>query len=60
MHTEKKTAFPHIEVFRREGSPGIWAVEAVDDDGGIEQALFAGRDPEKAAREFAEWRYGVR
>jgi hypothetical protein len=44
-------------VFERRGEPGVWSIERIDDDGGIEQAIFIGPDAERRCREYAGWRY---
>ena len=41
------------------GQPDTWNVEAVDDDGSIEQAIFAGPNAETRAREYAGQIYGA-
>lgn len=46
------------EVFERKGEPGAWSVEWIDEDGGIEQAIFIGPDAEARAREYASFKYG--
>ena len=46
-----------VTIAERIGSPGAWNVEAIDDDGGIEQAIFAGPLAEERARDFAGHRY---
>jgi hypothetical protein len=48
-----------VEVAARFGSPGAWSVEAIDDDSGIEQAIFIGPSAEERAREYARHRYQV-
>jgi hypothetical protein len=37
--------------FERE--PGIWSVEKIDDDGGIEQTIFIGPEAERRCRGYA-------
>lgn len=46
-----------VTVAERAGSPGAWNVEAIDSDGGIEQAIFAGPISEERAKEYAAQRY---
>jgi hypothetical protein len=36
---------------------GDWRVEKLDDDGGIEVAIFSGPDARDRAIEYADWRY---
>jgi hypothetical protein len=50
-----------VSVVERNDSPGVWTVEAIDidGDGDIYQALFAGRDAEKRAHEYARFKYGL-
>lgn len=46
------------EVLRYSASrPETWAVEAIDDDGGIERAMFDGPDAKARAIAYAEARY---
>jgi len=40
-----------MSAFERE--PGVWSVEKIDDDGGIEQAIFIGPGAERRCREYA-------
>lgn len=47
------TAF---EPFERQGEPGVWSVEHIDDDGGIEQVIFIGQSAERRCREYAGFR----
>lgn len=37
--------------------PGAWTVEAYDNDGGVEQAVFYGQHAADRAREYAAWKY---
>ena len=59
------TAFKHepapydVSVEPRRNAPGAWTVEAIDDDGGIEQAIFVGPLAEDRANDFARHRYGA-
>lgn len=48
------------EVVRRDAVPEEWAVEAIDDDGGIEMAVFSGPEAEVRALEYAAWKYDPR
>jgi hypothetical protein len=49
-----------VEVFERRGSPGIWSVEAIGEDGEIYQALFIGPQARERAVEYAAMKYGLR
>jgi hypothetical protein len=40
-----------MSAFERE--PGVWSVEKIDDDGGIEQAIFIGPGAERRCRKYA-------
>lgn len=44
---------------RRDAPNGTWTVEAIDGEGGIEQAIFAGPLAEDRARDYAAHRYGA-
>jgi len=46
-----------VEVSERRGASGAWNVEAVDQDGSIEQAIFLGPDAEVRARRYAAFQY---
>lgn len=46
-----------VNVAPRRDSDGAWNVEAIDDDGSVEQAIFVGPDAEKRARRYAEHQY---
>lgn len=46
-------------VFERQGEPGVWSVEYIDDDGGIEQAVFIGHNAENRCRVFASAYYSI-
>jgi hypothetical protein len=48
-----------VKVFADRVHPRDWRVEAFDDDGGCEIAIFSGRDAEGRARRFAAQQYGV-
>jgi hypothetical protein len=45
------------KVFEDRISPGDWRVEKIDDDGGIEVAIFGGPNALDRAIEYADWRY---
>jgi hypothetical protein len=40
--------------------PDHWHVEAIDDEGRVFVAVFSGPDAEERAREYADWKNGVR
>jgi hypothetical protein len=44
-------------LFRDRVHPEDWRVEKIDDDGGIEVAIFSGPDTRDRAIEYADWRY---
>jgi len=46
-----------VNVSRRKGTEGAWNVEAIDDDGSIEKAIFLGPNAERRARGYAEHQY---
>ena len=46
-----------VNIAPRHGTQGAWNVEAIDDDGSIEQAIFAGPNAERRARLYAECVY---
>jgi len=48
-----------VNIAPRRGVDGAWNVEAIDDDGGIEQAIFAGPGAEQRARKYAEGQYSA-
>jgi hypothetical protein len=47
-----------VEVVERRDMPGAWTVEVIDDDGGIEQAIFLGPRANQRAQEYAKHFYG--
>jgi hypothetical protein len=49
-----------VLVFEREGSRGVWSVEAIGPDGEVYQALFVGREARERAEEHAAFKYGAR
>lgn len=49
-----------VDIERWKADPSAWTVEAIGDDGEIYQAIFAGPDAEKRAREYARFKYDVR
>ena len=49
-----------IELAESVGIPGAWTVEAIDDDGGIEQAIFLGPRARERAEAYAAFQYGPR
>ncbi len=46
-----------VEVAERADARGVWTVEAIDDDGAIYQAIFAGPDAELRAHEYGHFKY---
>lgn len=44
---------PMIVAFERQGEPGVWSTEIIDEDGGIEQAIFIGPRAEQRALDYA-------
>jgi hypothetical protein len=48
-----------VNIAPRKGAEGAWNVEAIDEDGSIEQAIFAGPNAEKRARRYAEFQYAA-
>jgi hypothetical protein len=48
-----------VNVAPRRGAEGAWNVEAIDDDGSIEQAIFAGPNAEERARRYAQAEYSA-
>jgi hypothetical protein len=46
-----------VEVAERKDSPGAWTVEAIDNDGGIEQAIFAGPKARERAEAYSRFQY---
>jgi len=49
--------FVEVSVARNVGISGGWRVEMIDDDGGVDIAVFYGRDAEPDAKAYAAWRY---
>ena len=47
-----------IEIAERKDMPGAWYVEAIDNDGGIEQAIFAGPKARERAEAYNKFQYG--
>ena len=47
------------KVFEDRVIPGDWRVEWIDDDGGIEVAIFAGPNARERARRYADFQYRV-
>lgn len=39
--------------------PGVWVIETVDDDGGVDQVHFRGQEAEARARAYAFVAFGV-
>ena len=39
---------------------GHWHVEAIDDEGRVFVAVFSGPEAEERAREYADWKNGLR
>jgi hypothetical protein len=50
--------FIEINVKARAGSTDTWDVEAITEDGAIEQAIFAGPNAEVRAHSYADHQYG--
>ncbi len=48
-----------VTIAERELTRSVWDVEAIDTDGGVEQAIFLGPKAEERAREYASRRYCV-
>jgi hypothetical protein len=46
-------------VFEDREWPGDWRVEWVDDDGGIEVAIFSGPNARDRALRYADRQYGI-
>jgi hypothetical protein len=46
------------KVFEDRLYPGDWRVEWVDDDGGVEVAIFAGPNARERAMRYADRQYG--
>lgn len=49
----------HVGIAERRDEPGAWNVEAIDNDGGIQQAIFAGPKARERAEAYAKLIYGV-
>lgn len=49
-----------VNIGERRGAPGAWNVEAIDEEGSIEQAIFLGPKAEERAHDYAAHRYHVR
>jgi hypothetical protein len=47
-----------VELAERKDMPGAWTVEAIDDDGGIEQAIFMGPKAHERAETYRTFQYG--
>ena len=56
--TTEQTEAYSVEVAERKDAPGAWTVEAIDGDGGIEQAIFAGPRARDRAEMYARFKYG--
>lgn len=46
-----------VELAEHKDMPGTWIVEAIDSDGGIEQAIFAGPKARKRAEAYCQFQY---
>ena len=46
-----------VEIAERKDAPGAWTVEAIDVDGGIEQAIFAGPRARERAEVYLSFQY---
>lgn len=49
-----------VEIERCVNDASSWTVEAIGSDGEIYQAIFAGPEAEKRAREYARFKYDVK
>lgn len=47
-----------VEIAERKDAPGAWTVEAIDSDGSIEQAIFAGPKAHERAEAYLRFQYG--
>ena len=47
-----------VEIAEKTDSHGAWTVEAIDDDGSIEQAIFAGPKARERAEAYVRSQYG--
>lgn len=50
----------NYEVIESPEFPGHWHVEAIDDEGRVFVAVFSGPEAEGRAREYADWKNGLR
>lgn len=57
LEKRPKERIVEVNVSPRRGSEGAWNVEAIDDDGSIEQAIFVGPGAEQRARRYASTEY---
>lgn len=57
LKPQKAASRYEVNVAPRRGAVGAWNVEAIDDDGSIEQAIFAGPSAENRARRYAATEY---
>jgi hypothetical protein len=48
-----------VNIGPHHGTEGAWNVEAIDGDGAIQQAIFAGPSAEERARRYAAMEYPV-
>ena len=48
-----------VALVERRHEPGVWVIEAIDEDGGVTQAHFLGRESEARARAYAFVAFGV-
>jgi hypothetical protein len=52
-HTGGNTSrYAQVELVERVDHPGVWSVEAVDHDGGVEQTMFYGPDAHERAAAY--------
>jgi hypothetical protein len=58
-HSESSVDGYSVEIAERKDAVGAWTVEAIDDDGSIEQAIFAGPKARERADAYARFQYGV-
>jgi hypothetical protein len=55
----KETESYSVEVVECKDAAGAWTVEAIDSDGGIEQAIFAGPKSRERADAYVRFQYGL-
>ena len=57
--TKQLAATLDVAIEPRRDWPGAWTVEAIDDEGGIEQAIFAGPLAQERAHDYLAYRYNT-